>query len=78
MRLAILHVTGSIKNARAGEKFARMDLIGLPYQLVVGPRGLENKEVEVKQRANDEKTLVPLGDITAWMTQRVSEALQVV
>ena len=65
-------------NARAGEKFARMDLIGLPYQLVVGPRGLENKEVEVKQRANDEKTLVPLGDITAWMTQRVSEALQVV
>ena len=65
-------------NARAGEKFARMDLIGLPYQLVVGPRGLENKEVEVKQRANDEKTLVPLRDITAWITQRVSEALQVV
>lgn len=64
-------------NARAGEKFARMDLIGLPYQLVVGPRGLENKEVEVKQRANDEKTLVPLGDITTWITQRVSEALQV-
>jgi prolyl-tRNA synthetase len=36
---------------RPGAKFASMDLIGIPYQLVVGPRGLEKGLVEVKVRA---------------------------
>ncbi|GGB60473.1 proline--tRNA ligase [Roseibium aquae] len=40
---------------RAGAKFATMDLIGLPYQLVAGPRGLKNGVVEVKTRATGEK-----------------------
>ena len=43
------------KNDRGGQKFARMDLIGLPYQIVVGPRGLKTGEVEVKDRASGEK-----------------------
>ena len=41
--------------ARAGEKFARMDLIGLPFQIVVGPRGLKDGVVEVKNRASGAK-----------------------
>jgi len=36
---------------RPGGKFATMDLIGLPYQITVGPRGLEKGMVEVKTRA---------------------------
>ena len=36
---------------RPGAKFASMDLIGIPYQLVVGPRGLEMGMVEVKRRS---------------------------
>ncbi len=32
-----------------------MDLIGLPYQLVIGPRGLKEGVVEVKARATGEK-----------------------
>ena len=40
---------------RPGAKFASMDLIGIPYQLVVGPRGLENGLVEVKTRATGAK-----------------------
>ncbi|MHA1133527.1 MAG: proline--tRNA ligase [Alphaproteobacteria bacterium] len=36
---------------RAGAKFAAMDLIGLPWQLVVGPKGLKAGEIEVKERA---------------------------
>ncbi|WP_409433659.1 proline--tRNA ligase [Litorimonas sp. RW-G-Af-16] len=43
------------KDDRGGQKFARMDLIGLPYQIVVGPRGLKNGVVEVKTRATGEK-----------------------
>ncbi|WP_026942087.1 proline--tRNA ligase [Hellea balneolensis] len=43
------------RNDRGGQKFARMDLIGLPYQLVIGPRGLKEGVVEVKTRATGEK-----------------------
>lgn len=47
---------------RAGGKFARMDLIGLPWQIVIGPRGLKNGVVEVKNRKTDEKSEMPLAD----------------
>jgi prolyl-tRNA synthetase len=40
---------------RAGVKFAEMDLIGLPWQLVVGPRGLKSGIVELKKRAGGER-----------------------
>jgi len=43
------------RDMRAGGKFADMDLIGTPWQLVVGPRGLENGMVELKRRATGEK-----------------------
>jgi prolyl-tRNA synthetase len=39
-----------------GTKFATMDLIGLPWQLVIGPRGVANNVVEVKERATGAKT----------------------
>jgi prolyl-tRNA synthetase len=38
------------RDTRAGEKFAEMDLIGLPWQVVVGPRGAVKGEVEFKNR----------------------------
>ncbi len=37
-------------DGRAGGKFATMDLIGLPWQMVVGPRGLKTGVVEIKER----------------------------
>lgn len=37
-------------DARAGAKFATADLIGSPWQIIVGPRGAATGEVEVKQR----------------------------
>ncbi|PKQ01902.1 MAG: proline--tRNA ligase, partial [Alphaproteobacteria bacterium HGW-Alphaproteobacteria-12] len=40
---------------RAGAKFSNMDLIGLPWQLVVGPRGLKSGIVELKRRATGER-----------------------
>ncbi|MBU2580671.1 MAG: proline--tRNA ligase [Alphaproteobacteria bacterium] len=40
---------------RAGAKFSTMDLIGLPYQLIVGPKGVKNGEVEIKARAGAER-----------------------
>jgi prolyl-tRNA synthetase len=38
------------RDERAGAKFASMDLIGIPYQLIVGPKGLKTGEVEIKTR----------------------------
>lgn len=40
----------------AGAKFSKMDLIGLPYQVAIGPRGLASGMVEVKNRKTGEKT----------------------
>jgi len=37
-------------NERPGAKFACQDLIGIPYQLIVGPRGLDKGLIEVKTR----------------------------
>jgi prolyl-tRNA synthetase len=47
---------------RAGAKFARMDLIGLPWQIVVGPKGLEKGVVELKRRKSGDKTELTIED----------------
>lgn len=48
---------------RAGSKFASMDLIGLPYQIVVGPKGAEKNVVELKNRKDGEKQEVAMDDV---------------
>lgn len=53
------------RKERAGAKFADMDLIGLPWQLVVGPRGLKNGVVELKNRATGEREELSLEDAKA-------------
>ena len=55
LRGAGIEVLYDDREERAGAKFADMDLIGLPWQLVVGPRGLESGVVELKQRKTGER-----------------------
>ena len=43
------------RDERAGAKFADMDLIGIPWQIVVGPRGVKIGVVEFKNRASGER-----------------------
>lgn len=43
------------RDMRAGGKFASMDLIGLPWQLIVGPKGVESGEIELKNRRTGER-----------------------
>jgi prolyl-tRNA synthetase len=43
------------RDDRPGAKFAAMDLIGLPWQLVVGPKGIKSGEVELKERRTGSK-----------------------
>ncbi len=50
---------------RAGVKFSTMDLVGLPWQLVVGPRGLASGTVELKRRATGERFELAPGAVLA-------------
>lgn len=61
--------------ARPGEKFARMDLIGLPLQLVVGPRGLGDGKVEVKRRGDGHREDVALDAVVDYAATAVREGL---
>ncbi len=63
-------------SARAGEKFATMDLIGLPYQIVIGPRGLKNGVIEVKNRNDGAKDELPPDAAFAYVTDAIKKALE--
>ena len=45
---------------RAGAKFATMDLIGIPYQVIVGPKGVKAGEIEIKDRKTGARETLPL------------------
>lgn len=53
---------------RPGAKFATMDLIGLPWQLVIGPKGLAEGTVELKRRATGEKLVISLEEALTRLT----------
>ncbi len=62
--------------SRPGEKFARMDLIGLPYQVVIGPRGLENGAAEVKRRSDGAREEIALDKVADHIAAAVKDALR--
>ncbi|MAO56134.1 MAG: proline--tRNA ligase [Rhodospirillaceae bacterium] len=56
------------REERAGGKFADMDLIGLPWQLIAGPRGLEKDMVELKNRKTGEREEISRESALARLT----------
>jgi len=54
---------------RPGSKFATADLIGIPWQILVGPKGLAEGKVELKKRADGSRQLLPPADAVAFLTQ---------
>jgi prolyl-tRNA synthetase len=57
-------------NERPGAKFATHDLIGIPWQVIVGPRGLEKGMIEVKNRATGAREELSLEAAAARFAQR--------
>ena len=51
------------RDERPGAKFAVMDLIGLPWQVIIGPRGLKEGIAEVKNRKTGERENVALDQV---------------
>jgi len=70
LRAAGIEVLYDDREGRAGQKFADMDLIGLPWQLIVGPRGLDNGVVELKNRASGEREEISPESALARLTGR--------
>jgi prolyl-tRNA synthetase len=53
---------------RPGSKFAAMDLIGIPWQVVVGPKGLAEGKVELKRRLDGSRELITPEEVIARLT----------
>ncbi|WP_152047906.1 proline--tRNA ligase [Aureimonas psammosilenae] len=68
LQAAGLDVLMDDEDSRAGAKFATMDLIGLPVQVIVGPRGAKAGEAELKFRATGERETLPLADVLRRLT----------
>jgi prolyl-tRNA synthetase len=63
------------RDERPGAKFKDADLIGMPFQVVLGKRSLKDGVVEVKRRGQAEKTAVPLPAAAERLTALVRDAL---
>jgi prolyl-tRNA synthetase len=59
------------RDERPGVKFNDADLIGFPYRVTVGPRGVEAGSVEIRDRRTAETQEVPLEEATARLVEAV-------
>ncbi|MDG1210316.1 MAG: proline--tRNA ligase [Paracoccaceae bacterium] len=57
------------REERAGGKFASMDLIGLPWRITVGPRGLKEGKVELTRRKDGETIEMSPDDAVARLAE---------
>ncbi len=62
------------RNERAGVKFNDMELIGIPYRITVG-KALENNEVELKRRDDEESVNVSLDAIVNELKERIQKEM---
>ncbi len=70
---AAMHAAGKTvlyddTSERPGGKFATADLIGLPWQMIVGPKSIAEGNVEIRNRATGEKSVAPLDAVIAGLT----------
>lgn len=69
LTMAGVEVLYDDRDERAGAKFNTMDLIGLPWQVAIGPRGLEKGMVELKNRATGDRSDLSLGALIEQLTE---------
>jgi prolyl-tRNA synthetase len=64
------------RDERAGVKFKDADLIGIPIKITIGPKSLQEKQVEVKKRWEDETQLVALDGVVEVVRAIISQGMQ--
>ena len=60
------------RNERPGVKFNDAELIGIPYRVTVGPRGLADGVVEITERRSGASKTVPVAEVTALVVEKVT------
>ncbi len=61
------------RDLRPGVKFKDGDLLGIPYRLVVGEKGLKAGQVEFKHRASGQVEMLPLNEAVAYVVNLVRD-----
>lgn len=56
---------------RPGVKFADADLIGFPWQVIVGKKGVANGIAEVKERSTGNRFEVALDEVASWLSKKI-------
>jgi prolyl-tRNA synthetase len=74
LQAAGLSVLYDDRDERAGAKFAAMDLIGLPWQIIIGPKGLASGEAELKERATGARHSLTLESALNRLVASANEA----
>ena len=59
------------RNERPGVMFADMELIGIPYRIVIGERGLKQSAVEYKGRTDQDAQMIALDEIHSFMMRKL-------
>jgi prolyl-tRNA synthetase len=62
------------RDERPGVKFKDADLIGVPFRIVVGKKGLAEQKAELKARTEKDVALVPLTDVVAEVVNKIEAA----
>jgi len=68
LRAAGIEVLFDDRDERGGVKLGSMDLIGLPWQVIIGPRGIAHGTVELKRRSTGEREELSLDSAMARLT----------
>jgi prolyl-tRNA synthetase len=63
------------RGERPGAMFADWELIGVPYRVVIGERGLKEGQLEFQARTDAEASAVPVGDVAKKVTDLVKAQL---
>ena len=59
------------RDESVGKKYADMDLIGVPFQIIIGPRDLKRNNCELKDRKNGNKVCIDLKNVVSELSKRI-------
>ena len=59
------------RDLRPGNKFADMDLLGIPYHVVVSKRSLDNHQFECKTRSDNNRRMLAQEEVMSWLMQKL-------
>lgn len=65
------------RNERGGVKFNDADMIGTPYHIIIGDKGLASNTIEIKDRKTGEKVLLPPNQAANWILDAVTQQLKI-